>query len=270
MLTSRRTTVIVASRNTLALQPHFVDIRSVPAAQSEDFTPQHDVDDAVARIAAALGEPGRARMLFCLMDQRARTSTELALVAGVSPSTASAHLKRLKAAGLVKVHIQGKHRYYRLAGPAVAGALEKLSVLAGGSRVPPVPATPTRLRFARTCYDHLAGALGVALYDRLRNLAWLAPARRDPDAYDVTPKGTKALEALGIDVAATRAGRRRFAIGCLDWSERRCHLGGALGAALLDLALTRKWMTRERDDRALRVTSLGRRELMAHFGLDAG
>ena len=239
------------------------------APSGHDGAARHDVDDAVARIAAAVGEPGRARMLLCLRDQRARTSTELALVAGVSPSTASAHLKRLTAAGLLKVHVQGKHRYYRLAGPAVAAALEKLSLLAGEARAPFVPAAPGPLRAARTCYDHLAGALGVALYDRLRNLRWLAPARRDPNAYDVTAKGTEALEALGIDVAATRATRRRFAIGCLDWSERRCHLGGALGAALLDVALARRWLTRGRDDRAVRVTSGGRRELMTHFGLDA-
>lgn len=234
-----------------------------------DSVPRHDVDDAVAGIAAAMGDPGRARMLFCLMDQRARTSTELALVAEVSPSTASAHLKRLRAQGLVKVHVQGRHRYYRLAAPAVATALEKLSLLTGAARAPFAPATPGPLRVARTCYDHLAGALGVALYDRLRNLRWLQSARRDPNAYDVTPKGAQALETLGIDVAATRAARRRFAVGCLDWSERRCHLGGALGAALLDVALTRGWLARERDERAVRVTSLGRRELMAHFGLDA-
>ena len=237
----------------------------MPALPRGDSAPRHDVDDTVARIAAAVGEPGRARMLFCLMDQRARTSTELALVAEVSSSTASAHLKRLKAEGLVKAHVQGKHRYYRLTGPAVATALEKLSVLAGGGRAPFVPGTPGPLRAARTCYDHLAGGLGVALYDRLCNLRWLAPDRHDPGAYDVPPKGTKALAALGIDVAATRAARRRFAIGCLDWSERRCHLGGALGAALLELALARKWLASEPDDRALRVTALGRRELMTPF-----
>jgi DNA-binding transcriptional ArsR family regulator len=240
----------------------------MPAARHQDSPPRPDVDAAVARIAAAVGEPGRARMLFCLMDQRARTGTELALVAEVSPSTASAHVKRLRAEGLLKVHVQGKHRYYRLAGPAVATALEKLSLLAGGEGTPFVPTTPGPLRVARTCYDHLAGALGVALYDRLRNLRWLAPARHDPNAYDVTPKGTAALQALGIDIAVTRAARRRFAIGCLDWSERRCHLGGALGAALLHLALTRKWLAQVPDDRAVRITSLGRRALLTHFGLD--
>jgi DNA-binding transcriptional ArsR family regulator len=219
-------------------------------------------DGAPARIAAAIGEPARARMLYCLMDNRARTSTELAVVAEVSPSTASVHLNRLKAEGLVKLQVQGKHRYYSLEGPAVARVLEGLSVLAGGPRHKFVPHTPDRLRAARTCYDHIAGTLGVSLHDRLVAMRWLS------GAYDLTPAGIKAFEALGIDVAETRMLHRRFAFGCLDWSERRSHLGGALGAALLDLALRKKWVTQELDSRALNVTSLGRRELRARFGLD--
>jgi DNA-binding transcriptional ArsR family regulator len=218
------------------------------------------VDTAVSRIAAAIGEPARARMLFCLLDGHARTSTELAIVAEVSPSTASVHLHRLKTQRLVKVHIQGKHRYYSLEGPNVARALEGLSVLAGGSRKF-VPNTPTNLLAARTCYDHMAGALGVALHDRFRDLAWLSPA------YDLTPAGTKAFAALGIDLAATCALRRRFAYACLDWSERRPHIGGALAAALLTVALRNKWVLPDLDSRALEITSLGRREMQARFGL---
>lgn len=213
----------------------------------------------VARIAAAIGEPARARMLDCLTDGRARTSTELAIVAQVSPSTASVHLNRLKADRLVKVFVQGKHRYYSLEGPNVARALEALSVIAGGHEF--VPNTPNRLRAARTCYDHIAGALGVALHDRLRALRWLS------DDYDLTSAGTSAIEALGIDVDETRKLRRRFAYACLDWSERQPHIGGALGAAILDLALKRKWVRQELDSRALSVTSYGRRELSSRFDI---
>ncbi len=224
-------------------------------------------DDGAARIAAAIGEPARARMLYCLVDDRARTSTELAGIADVTPSTASAHLNRLRAEGLVRVAVQGKHRYYRLQGPDVARVLEGLSVLAGGARPPFIPNTPHRLRGARTCYDHMAGTLAVALHDRLAALEWLSPA--SGDAYEITARGAAALEKLGVDVSGARAMRRRFAYACLDWSERRAHLGGAVGAALLALALRRRWVAPERESRALRVTPLGQRELFAQFGLDA-
>ena len=225
-------------------------------------------DAAASRIASAIGEPARARMLYCLMDNHARTSTELAAVADVSPSTASVHLNRLKAACLVTVRVQGKHRYYRLAGVDVADVLEGLNVLAGGSRDTFIPNTPNRLRAARTCYDHMAGTVGVLLLDRLKSLGCLSTGTAgNEDVYDVTPKGRKMCEALGIDVDATRALRRRFAFGCLDWSERRSHLGGALGAALLNTALKKKWVTQDLDARALRVTRQGQREMLAQFGL---
>jgi DNA-binding transcriptional ArsR family regulator len=228
----------------------------------------HD-DAAVSEMAAAIGEPARARMLYCLIDGRARTSTELAVVADVTPSTASVHLQRLKTQRLVKVFAQGKHRYYSLQGTNVASALEALSVLAGESCKPFVPNTPNRLRAARTCYDHMAGTVGVMLNERFKSLGWLSAATgsgRD-DCYDVTANGTKAFESLGIDINATRMLRRRFACACLDWSERRPHLGGALGAAVLEIALNRKWVVQDLDSRALGVTSLGRREMLARLGL---
>src|ERR1700689_3131238 len=137
---------------------------------------EFQTDDAASRIAAAIGEPARARMLYCLMDNHARTGTELAVVADVSPSTASVHLNRLKTEGLVKVLAQGKHRYYSLEGDDVANLLEGLSVLAGGCRDKFVPGTPNHLRAARTCYDHMAGTLGVLLHDRLQILGWLSTA----------------------------------------------------------------------------------------------
>jgi DNA-binding transcriptional ArsR family regulator len=224
-------------------------------------------DAAIPGIAAAIGEPARARMLYCMVDGRARTSTELAVVAGVTPSTASVHLQRLKTQRLVKVFAQGKHRYYSLEGTNVAAALEALSVLAGGSRDAFVPNAPNRLRAARTCYDHIAGTLGVSLHDRFQALGWLSGGSGADNAYDLTPDGAKAFAALGLDVQATRRLRRRFAYACVDWSERRPHVGGAVGAALLNVALKRKWVIQDLDSRALTITRVGRREMLTRFGL---
>ncbi len=225
-------------------------------------------DQAVSRIAAAIGEPARARMLYCLMDNHARTSTELAVVADVSPSTASVHLNRLREERLVKVLVQGKHRYYSLEGVEVATVLEGLSVLAGGSRQKFVPGTPNRLRAARTCYDHMAGALGVSLHDGMLATGWLKA--NNEKSYDVTAAGVKGMEALGVDVEAARRLRRQFAPGCLDWSERRYHLGGALGSELLKVGLKKRWVTQDLDSRALAITSVGRREMAARFGVQVG
>lgn len=225
-------------------------------------------DLAVSGIAAAIGEPARARMLYRLMDGHARTSTELAVVAAISPSTASVHLNRLRDARLVKVLVQGKHRYYSLEGLDVADVLEGLSVLAGGVRSTFMPNTPTRLRAARTCYDHLAGTIGVSLHDRFNILRWLAASdSAGRHSYELTPAGAKGFESLGIDLDATRTMRRRFACACLDWSERRFHMGGALGAAFLKMALKRKWFLEEPNSRALSLTAPGQRELQTRFGL---
>jgi DNA-binding transcriptional ArsR family regulator len=223
-------------------------------------------DARLSRIAAAIAEPARTRMLCCLMDGHARTSTELAAVAEVTPSTASVHLARLKEGRLVRVTPQGKHRYYSLSGAEIGKALESLMVVAGGPREHFVPSTPIRLRAARTCYDHMAGQLGVSIHDRLRHLRWLSGSPAS-DVYEVTPRGQGELEALGVDVGAARALRRRFAYACLDWSERRPHVGGALGAALLELATRRKWVISDLDSRILNVTPAGRRELKSRFGV---
>jgi DNA-binding transcriptional ArsR family regulator len=229
---------------------------------------EHHADAAISSIAAAIGEPARARMLYCLMDGHARTSTELSVVAEVSPSTASVHLNRLKTAHLVKVLVEGKHRFYSLEGPDVAHALEGLSVLASCSREKFVPSTPNRLRAARTCYDHMAGATAVSLHDRFKALRWLSASSNGTDnTYDLSAEGARAFEALDIDIEATRKLRRRFACACLDWSERRPHVGGALGAALLRIARKRKWVVQDLDSRALCVTAFGRREMLSRFGL---
>jgi DNA-binding transcriptional ArsR family regulator len=225
-----------------------------------------DLDErSVSRIAAAIGEPARARMLYALLDNRARTSTELAMVGGVNPSTASTHLNRLKAERLVRVLVQGKHRYYSLAGGDVAHVLEGLNVLAGGTRPGFVPNTPNKLRAARTCYDHLAGALGVQLYDRWTAMGAITVA--GDESCELTAKGARLFESLGVDVGGARASRRRFAFACLDWSERRSHLGGAVGAAFLAVALRKKWLLHVRDSRAVVVTTPGAREFAKHFGI---
>lgn len=225
------------------------------------------LESDLSGIAAAIAEPARTRMLCCLLDGYARTSTELAVVGGVSPSTASVHLARLRDQGLVRVLSQGKHRYYRLEGPRIARALEALMAVAGGPRERFVPSTPSRLRAARTCYDHMAGRLAVALHDRFRELRWLAPRSESDDAYDLTSEGAAKLAASGIDVGATRSLRRRFAYACVDWSERRPHVGGALGAALRALAVRRNWVVSDLDSRILSVTPAGRREMRSRFGI---
>ncbi|HLW75441.1 MAG TPA: helix-turn-helix transcriptional regulator [Bryobacteraceae bacterium] len=224
---------------------------------------ERDADVAVSRIAAAIGERARASILYCLLDNRARTSTELAVVANVSPSTASVHLSRLKAARLIKLRVQGKHRYYSLESAEVAAVLEGMSVLAGRGRVGFKPNTPSRLRRARTCYDHIAGALGVAIHDSFQSHGWIAGR----DSYVLTPKGIEKLEAMGVDLGAARSLRRRFAFGCLDWSERRSHIGGALGAALLHLALSRRWVAQDLDSRALSITARGAREMANYLNV---
>ena len=229
---------------------------------------EHFEEVVVAGIAAAIGEPARTRILYSLLDSHARTSTELAIVAEVSPSTASVHLNRLRSEGLIKVLVQGKHRYYSLASVSVAGVLESLSLLAGGSRRKFVPNTPSRLRFARTCYDHIAGTLGVSLHDQFLKNGWIdEDLANGNDAYELSQKGVEAVSSLGVDLDAARSTRRRFAFGCLDWSERRPHIGGALGSALLEAALGKRWVECDLDSRALEVTSLGKREMIRRFGL---
>lgn len=227
------------------------------------------VDAAVSRIAAAIGEPARTRMLYCLLDGRARTSTELAIIGEVTPPTASTHLNRLKADGLVTAHVQGRHRYYTLESANVARALEALSVIAGRPAGEFQPSTPTCYRLARSCYDHLAGRIGVAIFERMRANAWLRVIPADAaNSYDLTHDGSSAIAAMRIDLEQARGQRRRFAYGCLDWSERRFHLAGALGAALFKSFLQRRWMERDLDSRALVITAAGRRELRSRFNVE--
>lgn len=221
----------------------------------------------LAHIAAVIAEPSRARMLCSLLDGHARTATELSVVAEVSPSTASVHLAKLMQQNLLKLVAQGKHRYYQLADAQVAAALEALLVLAGAPRPRFVPNTPTRLRLARTCYDHMAGSVAVQLHDVMLARGWLQAQSPEQSAYELSQDGKLALENLGLDLTPARQSRRRFACACLDWSERKPHLGGALGAALLDLLLKRAWVVRDLDSRALGITAAGSRGLKKLFDI---
>lgn len=220
-------------------------------------------DISLSAVAGAIADPARARMLCVLLDGRARTATELAAAADIGASTASSHFQRLREQGLVEMAVQGKHRYYRLANSEVGHALEALLVVAGAERVPFKPNTPSALREARTCYDHMAGTLAVRIHDAMLARQWLAAEGRD---YILTPLGEAALAQIGVDVARARQRRRRFACACLDWSERRSHLGGALGAALLDALAQRGWVSKDLDSRALSVTKKGERQFPAFFG----
>ncbi|MNL15169.1 Helix-turn-helix domain protein [compost metagenome] len=226
---------------------------------------QHDI--GVSQVAAAIAEPARTKILCSLMDGHARTSTELAAVAEVSASTASAHLARLKELALIRLHVQGRHRYYSLADRRVAQALEALMVIGQNTAPGFQSRTPDRLQFARTCYDHMAGTLAVQLHDRMIEAGWLL--EMNEQVYQLSDSGEALFESLGIEVKDLALVRRRFACPCLDWSMRRAHLGGALGAALLQVTIKRKWLTQDLDSRALALTTLGRKEISARFGLKA-
>jgi DNA-binding transcriptional ArsR family regulator len=210
----------------------------------------------LAKLAALLAEPARAQMLTLLLAGQALTATELADAAGVARSTASAHLAKLEAAGFLACVPQGRHRYYRLADEGVAEMLEQMLGIASRAGAMPLLTGPrdTVLREARVCYDHLAGRHAVALLERL--LA-AGVVERSGAALALGPQAQAALEAVGIDFGALQRARRVPCRACLDWSERRDHLAGALGAALLHLALERGWVKRQRDSRAVTFTAAG-------------
>ncbi len=224
-----------------------------------------------SEVASLAGDPARAGMLHALMDGRALTASELARVAGVTPQTASGHLARMTAAGLVAVEKQGRHRYHRLASPAVAQMMESIMQVASGiEAMRPAPATGPRdaaLRAARTCYDHLAGRLGVALADALAAGGYVELER---DAGLVTDAGIALFARLGIDVAALSARRgqrlRVLCRPCLDWSERRPHIGGSVGAALCALSFEENWIRRVKGTRAVAVTPKGQRVFRETIG----
>jgi DNA-binding transcriptional ArsR family regulator len=220
----------------------------------------------ISHIASLVGDPARANMLTALMSGKALTATELAHEAGVMPQTASTHLAKLEAGGLIVTEKQGRHRYFQLSGADVADVLEGLMGLAARSghlRTRTGPRDPA-LRRARVCYDHLAGELGVGLYDGMHRRGYLDGAEGN---VLVTTKGARALDAFGIDVAELTLLRRPVCKNCLDWSARRPHLAGSLGAALLDRFYALKWARREKDSRVVTFTPPGERELRDRFAI---
>jgi DNA-binding transcriptional ArsR family regulator len=220
----------------------------------------------LSQIAALVGDPARANVLSALLDGRALTATELAFHAHVSPQTASSHLGKLTEAGLLARARQGRHSYYRLASPLVARMLESIMAVAetGPARYRPHWKGGEALRTARTCYDHLAGRLGVAVADAL---VAHGHVELGEDGGEVTASGQRHLSGLGIDMEAVAArSKRAFCRPCLDWSERRPHLAGAVGAAICDRAFALGWLERIPDSRAVAVTKEGAQGFAQAFG----
>ncbi len=223
-----------------------------------------DVD--LAPVARLIGDPTRATMLDALLSGRPLAAGELARLAGVTAQTASTHLALLRDAGLIAVEAQGRHRYYRLAGEDVATALEALALISPDRPVRSLRQSKSAqaLGYARTCYDHLAGVAGVALLDAMLAGDVLCSGR---GGYDLTPTGRGLVEAFGLDVAGLRTRHRSFARPCLDWTERRPHLAGAVGAAITGEMLDRGWFLRRRaGERGLRLTDRGVGGLADVFG----
>lgn len=217
-----------------------------------------------AAVARLLATPARSAVVDALMAGKHLAAGELARIAGVRPSTISEHLAALVDGGLLTVVNAGRHRYYTVASPEVAAALEGLARICPGTPVRSLRESvgARSLRLARTCYDHVAGALGVAMLDGMVEREWL-----DEDCR-LAPKGERRLDELGVDVAACRRSRRQFARPCLDWTQRRMHLAGALGAAITDRVQERGWVEASKPGRGLRITGEGAEALRSWFGVE--
>lgn len=210
----------------------------------------------IALIAALIGDPARANMLTALMGGMALTATELAAESGVTKQTASSHLSKLESGGLLRIRKQGRHRYYQLSGDDIAALLESLmgvAVRTGHVRHRPGPKDPA-LRQARVCYDHLAGDMGIRMYESLLANGLLFEHEGEPV---LTPVGRHFMEKLGLPVEEMENGRRPVCKACLDWSERKTHLAGALGASLLDHFIKRHWVKRPASSREIHFTRQG-------------
>jgi DNA-binding transcriptional ArsR family regulator len=222
----------------------------------------------IAVVGELIGEPARAAILIALLDGRARTAGELSLTADISAQSASAHLSKLVDGGLLTVGRTGRHRYYAMAGPDVAHALEALGSISTlpRSRIAALrPRASDEMYTARTCYDHLAGRIAVELSGALEKSGVIR--RRGERDYELGRAGRAWFANLGIDVDALHRLRRTFARQCLDWTERRPHIAGALGAALCSRLVALGWIARRRDTRALRITHHGARELHSRLGV---
>jgi DNA-binding transcriptional ArsR family regulator len=223
---------------------------------------------AVSSAAFLIADPTRATMLMALADGRAQPAGELAYAAGVTAQTASSHLAKLLAGGLLSVEKEGRHRYYRLAGSHVALALENLASIAPGVTVRRMPRSreAQELQFARCCYDHLAGSLGVAVTQALQERAFIVAAA--DKQFELTQAGMEWFSAMGLDVAALKPTRRGLARQCLDWTERRHHLAGPLGVELMSRLCAIGWVRRSKSSRAVQVTPKGWAGLKEQLGVD--
>lgn len=220
-----------------------------------------DVQDSFKHIATLIGEPARATILWNLLDGRAMTATELALAAEVSAQSASMHLAKLIQGGLLRPEKQGRHKYYKIAKPEVAYVIESIASLLPEKKAKLENTDQNSgIKFCRTCYDHLAGKVGVAITEQLVRKGYLLETESD---YSVPPKGLKWFLLQGIDTAALQLQRRAFARQCLDWSERRSHLAGSLGTALLEMMLEKDWIRRKKHSREIILTSKGTGKLYA-------
>ncbi|MHA7964998.1 ArsR/SmtB family transcription factor [Paenibacillus sp. CAU 1782] len=217
-------------------------------------------------LAELLGEPSRAAILLELLSGRALPAGELARISGIKPQTASSHLAKLTDGGLLAVEQSGRHRYYRLASREVAQLIEAMNLLAPPRKINSLKQSQEafRLQHARTCYDHLAGKLGVALTDRLLELGYLeaTPERQ----FEVTETGYRQLAAFGLDMDSLLRGKRRLIRPCLDWSERRHHMAGALGSAMTERLCELGWISRYPQGRAVQLTKNGADGLLREFG----
>jgi DNA-binding transcriptional ArsR family regulator len=224
----------------------------------------------IAAAAHLIADPARASMLIALIDGRAWPAGELAYAAGVTPQTASTHLAKLLAGGLLSVETEGRHRYYRLAGPHVALAIETLSGIGPAEAVRRKPLTreARHLHFARSCYDHLAGRLGVAVTQALQDRRIIVAAA--DKQFDLTPAGRDWFAGQGLDTNQLQPTRRGVARQCLDWTERQHHLAGPLGVQFLDLLCHRGWLRRSAADRTVQVTPQGWAGLKDQLGIEAG
>jgi DNA-binding transcriptional ArsR family regulator len=223
---------------------------------------------AVSSAAFLIADPTRATMLMALADGRAQPAGELAYAAGVTAQTASSHLAKLLAGGLLLVETQGRHRYYRLAGSHVALALENLASIAPKGAVHRMARSreAQELQFARCCYDHLAGGLGVAVTQALQDRALIVGTV--DKQFDVTPAGVEWFDSMGVDMARLKPTRRGLARQCLDWTERRHHLAGPLGVAFMTQLCAKGWLHRSKNSRAVQVTPKGWAGLKEQLGID--
>jgi DNA-binding transcriptional ArsR family regulator len=223
----------------------------------------------IAEIAALVGDPARATMLSALLDGRALTASELASAARITPQTASTHLAKLTQAGVLAVVRNGRHRHFRLASPAVADMIDAIVAVAlqKRPRYRPLSAQAHALGAARICYDHLAGRLSVDLTDSLIAREYVVPD--DDEAAEITTSGIRFFTQLGIELPPRRSTRRHFCRLCLDWTERRPHIAGAIGAALTKRYFDLGWMERTKESHAVVVTSLGQRGFLKTLGVVA-